>query len=245
MRVLIVDDEELARMVLREMLAAHPDLELIGEAANGYEAVKAISELRPDLVLLDIQMPKLNGFEVLELAAGRAPAPHYIFVSAFDQYALKAFEVHALDYLLKPVSPERLAHALNHARQSLGRAQALAPLVQHAQLQHGPLTRILIRDGGKVHVAPLEQIRYIEAQDDYVQIHCAGRSFLKNQRLSELEALLDPARFLRIHRSYILNLDYLARIEPLSKDSQQALLTSGDKLPISRSGYQKLKDVLQ
>jgi two-component system LytT family response regulator len=241
MRVIIVDDEQLARGVLREYLGAHADIDIVGECANGFEAVKAIAELQPDLVFLDIQMPKLNGFEVLELAGS---ATRYIFVTAFEQYAVKAFEVHAVDYLLKPFSQQRLDVALAHARVTPVAAPALDAVLQEAARRNGPLERILIRDGAKVHVIAAADIDFIEAQDDYVQISAAGKAWLKNQRLAELEAQLDAGRFVRIHRSYIVNLERMSRIEPAGKDSHAAVLQDGRRIPISRSGYQKLRALL-
>ncbi|UVW30320.1 LytTR family DNA-binding domain-containing protein [Massilia sp. H6] len=242
MRVLIVDDEHLARALLREFLGAHPELEIVGECANGFEAVKAIAELDPELVFLDIQMPKLDGFEVVELAGSK---PHYIFATAYDGFALRAFEVHAIDYLLKPFSRERLAQALGHAR-SRARPQAqIAHLVAEAAQRHGYLERVLIKDGPRVHVVPAASIDYIEAQDDYVQISAAGKSWLKNQRMSALETQLDPQMFIRIHRSYIVNVGSIARIEPSSKDNYCAVLKEGVTLPISRSGYQKVRELMR
>ncbi|MES2757205.1 MAG: LytTR family transcriptional regulator DNA-binding domain-containing protein [Pseudomonadota bacterium] len=240
MRVMIVDDEQLARDVLREYLGAHADVEIVGECANGFEAVKAIAELAPDLVFLDIQMPKLNGFEVLELAGA---ATRYIFVTAYEQYAIKAFEVHAVDYLLKPFSQQRFDVALAHARGPAA-APALEGVLQEAAKRNGPLERVLIRDGARVHVIAAADIDFIEAQDDYVQISAGGKAWLKNQRLAELEAQLDGGRFVRIHRSYIVNLERMSRIEPAGKDSHAVVLQDGRRLPISRSGYQKLREVL-
>lgn len=244
MRVLIVDDEHLARALLREYLAAHADVEIVGECANGFEAVKAIAEHDPDLVFLDIQMPKLDGFDVVELAGA---GPHYIFATAYDQFALRAFEVHALDYLLKPFSRERLAEALAQARQrvrSSSQAPAMQRLLQEAASRHRPLERVLIRDGARVHVVASSSIDFIEAQDDYVGISAEGRRYLKHGRLSELEAQLDPALFVRIHRSYIVNVGAVRRIEPVSKDDHCAVLDRDVRLPISRSGYQKLRALL-
>ncbi|MCG2584212.1 LytTR family DNA-binding domain-containing protein [Massilia sp. TS11] len=240
MRVIIVDDEELARMVVREFLRKQPDIDILAECANGFEAVKAITELEPDLVFLDIQMPKLDGFEVAELAGNRT---RYIFVTAYDQYALKAFDIHAIDYLLKPFSEQRFQAALQQARERIAPVNVQA-LAQEANA-HKSLERIVIRDGSRVHVIPAERISYIEAQDDYVQIRSEGKDYLKNQRLSELETQLDPARFVRVHRSYILNLEAMERIEQYAKDSHQAILKDGAKLPISRSGYQKLRAIIQ
>lgn len=247
MRVIIVDDEMLARGVVREYLAEHPDVEVVAECANGFEAVKAITELAPDLVLLDIQMPKLDGFEVAELAGGKT---RYIFATAFDQYAIKAFEFHALDYLLKPFSQQRFDQALAHARASLGKPEgaadrALANMVREAAGRNKPLGRVLIRDGAKVHVINSDKIEVIEAQDDYVQIRSEGRSYLKNQRMAELEEQLDAQQFLRIHRSWIVNIACVDRIEQATKDSYVAILKDGGKVPVSRSGYQKIRAVLQ
>ena len=238
MRVIIVDDEDLARGLVREFLGSHTDIEIVAECANGFDAVKAITELDPDLVFLDIQMPKLNGFEVVELAGRKA---RYIFVTAYDQYALKAFEVHAVDYLLKPYSQKRFDEALAHARTSLG--GALEAVISEAQARSKPLGRVLIRDGAKVHVIGVDKIDYIEAQDDYVQIHADGKGYLKNQRLAELESQLDADAFVRIHRSYILNLACISRIEQ-GKDSHSAVLKDGTRLPISRSGLQKVKSLM-
>jgi two-component system, LytTR family, response regulator len=253
MRIIIVDDEMLARGVVREYLAAHPDAEVVAECANGFEAVKAITELEPDLAILDIQMPKLDGFEVAELVAGKC---RIMFATAFDQYAIKAFEYRALDYLLKPFSQERFDQAISHVRATLGQggaAKAQQDAIQDvvrdaardAAARGKPLGRVVIRDGARVHVIASEKIDYIEAQDDYVQIHTEGKSYLKNQRLSDLESQLDADKFLRIHRSYLLNLECLARIEPAGRDSHVAVLNDGGKLPISRSGYQKVRSVIQ
>jgi two-component system LytT family response regulator len=248
MRVIIVDDELLARAVLREYLAAYADVDIVGECANGFEAVKAIAELAPDLVFLDIQMPKLDGFEVVELAG---PKTHYVFVTAYDQFALRAFEVHALDYLLKPFSRERLEQALAHIRARIvtpGSPQAgegaVAAAVEAAQ-RRTPLERILIRDGSRVQVIPAAQIDYIEAQDDYVQVVAAGRAWLKSQRLAELEEQLDAGAFLRVHRSYIVSLAAIERIDPSGKDGHCAVLRGGARIPVSRSGYQKLRDSMR
>jgi two-component system LytT family response regulator len=241
MRVIIVDDEDLARGVVREFLAAHADIEIVAECGNGFEAVKAITEQEPDLVFLDIQMPKLNGFEVVELAGRKA---RYIFVTAYDQYALKAFEVHAIDYLLKPFSQQRLNEAVAHARSSLGNAPAVEAMLADVSAQRNkPLERVLIRDGAKVHVIATEKIDYIEAQDDYVQITSGGKAYLKNQRMAELESQLDPNAFLRIHRSYIVNVEALARIEQTGKESHTAILKDDTRIPISRTGYQKVKNL--
>jgi len=240
MRVIIVDDEPLARMVVREHLAAHPDVTVLAECANGFEAVKAIAELAPDLVFLDIQMPKLDGFEVVELAGA---ATHYVFVTAYDQFALRAFEVHAIDYLLKPFSRERFEAALAQARARLAPpAQAVQAVVDAAAQRRAPLTRIPIRDGARVHVVQVSSIDWFEAQDDYVAIHAEGRTWLKIQRLADLEAQLDPAAFLRVHRSCIVNVAAIVRIEAASRDTHCAVLRDGSRVPVSRTGYQKVKD---
>ncbi|OFA04040.1 LytTR family DNA-binding domain-containing protein [Duganella sp. HH101] len=247
MRIIIVDDEMLARGVVREYLAEHPDVEVVAECANGFEAVKAITELAPDLVFLDIQMPKLDGFEVAELAGAKT---RYIFATAFDQYAIKAFEFHALDYLLKPFSQQRFDQALAHARADLAKGDgdggaAVQSMVREAAGRNKPLGRVLIRDGAKVHVINSDKIEVIEAQDDYVQIRSEGKSYLKNQRMAELEEQLDAGQFLRIHRSWIVNIACVDRIEQATRDSYVAILKDGAKVPVSRSGYQKIRAVIQ
>ena len=241
-RAIIVDDEPLARDVLRELLAAHDDIEIVAECANGFEAIKAVAELSPDLLLLDVQMPKLDGFDVLELIGTRIPA---IFVTAFDTYALRAFEVHAVDYLLKPFGAERLAEALGRARERLRPDDPpLAGLLTTVRAGRAPLERILIRDRSDVHVIPAAKIDYIEAQDDYVAVTAGGRSHLKEQTLSELESLLDPDRFVRIHRRYLLNVARLAKITQAVSGSRIAVLADGTELPISRSGFARLRERL-
>ncbi len=241
LKVVIVDDEDLARAIIREHLASHPDVEIVAECSNGFEAVKAVSECRPDLIFLDIQMPKLNGFEVLELIE---PGPSVIFVTAYDQYALRAFQVHAVDYLLKPVSAERLAEALERVKAAQAEKLPVEELVRDVRSHNKPLERILIRDGSKVYVIPAEKIDYLEAQDDYVCIKSGGKEHLKQETLANLEGLLDQGRFIRIHRSYILNIERLARLELYAKDSRIAILQDGTRLPVSRSGYARLKPML-
>ena len=243
LRVAIVDDEPLARAILREMLAEHDDIEVLAECGNGFEAVRTASELSPDLLLLDVQMPKLDGFDVLELIGGRIPV---VFVTAHDEYALRAFEVHAVDYLLKPFSAERLADALARVRARLDttRQVPVRELLTSARADRGPLQRILIRDRGDVHVIPVAKVDYFEAQDDYVAVKTATRTYLKEQTLAELETLLDAATFVRIHRRYILNLTRLARIELAVTDSRVAILSDGTQLPVSRSGFARLRQLL-
>jgi two-component system LytT family response regulator len=241
-----VDDEPLARAVVREYAAADPTIEIVAECANGFEAVKAVSELKPDLVLLDVQMPKLDGFEVLELLGRDQPV---VFITAYDQYALRAFEVHAIDYLLKPYSAERFQEAIGRARERL-RLRAAAPstpveaLVRDAKPKTGHAERVLIRDGANVHVLPVDTIDYVEAQDDYVAFKSAGKQYLKDQTLSAVEATLDPKRFVRIHRSFILNIDRLSKVELYAKDSRVAILRDGTRLPVSRAGYARLSELL-
>jgi two-component system LytT family response regulator len=243
LRVAIVDDEDLARAVLREYLAADVTVEVVAECANGFEAVKAVAETHPDLVFLDVQMPKLDGFEVLELIGHEAAV---IFVTAYDQYALRAFDVHAVDYLLKPFSESRLAEALAHAREHMARAADLPirSLVAAARPALSPLERIIVRDGARVHVIPVARLDYVEAQDDYICLHSEGKRYLKEQTMAEIEATLDPARFVRIHRSYILNIERLTRVEPYGKDSRVAVLAGGVHLPVSRAGYARLNELL-
>jgi len=241
-RAVIVDDEELARQVLREFLAGHSEIEIIAECANGFEAVKAVTELKPDLLFLDIQMPKLNGFEVLELVGtDRA----IVFVTAYDEYAIRAFDIHAVDYLLKPFGAERFETALERARQRLGgRLPPPAELAASARPRNEYPERIVVRDGTRVHIIPVSKLDFAEAQDDYVALSTEGKKHLKQQTISSLEATLDPSRFLRIHRSYLVNLERVTKIEPYSKDSYVVVLSNSAQLPVSRSGYSRLRAVL-
>jgi two-component system, LytTR family, response regulator len=241
MTAMIVDDEELARKLLREMLAAHPEIEIIAECANGFEAVKAAAQTKPDLLFLDVQMPKLDGFEVLDLIGGDVQT---IFVTAHDQYALRAFDVHAVDYLLKPFNRERFEAALERARNRMGgHAPAPAELAAAARPQRY-LERMVVKDGARVHIIPVSKLDYAEAQDDYVSLVSQGKSYLKQQTIASLEESLDPRQFVRIHRSYLVNLDRVVKMEPYTKDSRIAVLSDGKQLPVSRSGYQRLTELL-
>jgi len=244
-RILIVDDEALARAFLAEQLADIAGMEVVGQASNGFEAVKRAEELAPDLMLLDIQMPKLSGFEVLELLGPARPG--VIFVTAHDEYAIRAFEVHAVDYLLKPVDPARLRAALERAATRLSsHATGLSPpeLSRLARPPGHALERVVIRDGSRVHVLPVEQIDFIEAQDDYVEFASSGKRLRKQQTLAEIESQLHPTRFVRIHRSFILYIERLVRIEPYAKDSWLIILKDGGRLPMSRTGYARLRELI-
>ena len=217
-RVLIVDDEELGRAIVREHLTPLEDLQVVGEAGNGFEALKLASELKPDLIFLDIQIPKLDGFEVLELLEGE---PAIVFVTAFDQHALRAFDAHAVDYLLKPFGRDRFEAAVAKAKAQLaGRKSPVAQAPQLLAAAHPKLERIVVKDGAKVTVIPLDRLDFIQAQDDYVMLRFEGRDILKQQTLSSLEQQLPSDRFIRIHRSYILNLERLSKVEPDGKESR-------------------------
>ena len=241
-KALIVDDEELARHVIREFLEPHAEIEVAAECANGMEAVKAVAEHKPNLIFLDVQMPKLTGFDVLELIGAETPV---IFVTAYDQYAMRAFEVHAVDYLLKPIGRERFEAALERAKSRLG--ERMLPAYELAATARPPqqfLERLVVKDGTKVTLIPVAKLDYAEAQDDYVALASQGKKHLKQQTIAGLEAGLNPDCFVRIHRSYIVNLERVARIEPYGKDSRLAILTDGTRLPVSRAGYARLKALL-
>ncbi len=246
-RAIVVDDEELARHLLREYLREAGGIEVIAECANGFEAVKTIAERKPDLVFLDVQMPKLDGFEVLELID---PAIAVIFVTAYDQYAMRAFDANAVDYLLKPFNADRFRKALDRVRQRLGNPSPQAQKISAPDLSTAARPpeqrseRIVVKDGTKVHIIPIDKLDYVEAQDDYIALRSEKKNYLKQQTISSIEAQLDAKRFVRIHRSYIVNLERIARIEPYTKDSRVAVLTDGTQLPVSRSGHAKLKALL-
>lgn len=240
MRVLVVDDEDLSRHLIKEYLTHHKDASVIGEAANGFEAVKMITDLRPDLVFLDIQMPKLTGFEVLELTGYDLPV---IFTTAYDQFAIRAFEVNAIDYLLKPFSQERFDKALEKFRNRSAAVPSVEKLVADTK-QKTPLERILIKEGSQVTIVAASKIDYFRAQDDYVEISSEGKTYLKQQTLSQLEFLLDAGKFARVHRSYIVNIEKIARVESATKDTKMLVLKNGSQIPVSRSGYERIKALL-
>ena len=241
-KALIVDDEELARHVIREFLQPHVEIEVTAECGNGLEAVKAVAEHKPNLIFLDVQMPKLTGFDVLELIGTDMPV---IFVTAYDQYAMRAFEVHAVDYLLKPIGRERFEAALERAKSRLGEKMPTPQeLAAAARPPQQFLERLVVKDGTKVTLIPVAKLDYAEAQDDYVALASLGKKHLKQQTIAGLEAGLDPDSFVRIHRSYIVNLERVARIEPYGKDSRVAVLAGGVQLPVSRAGYARLKELL-
>lgn len=231
-RAIIIDDEDLARESLNLLLMEFAEVEIIALCSNGIDAVKKINNLKPDIIFLDIKMPHIDGFEVLELLGKEAPAT--VFVTAFDEYAVKAFEANALDYLLKPVNPERLRKSILKFSEKLSPdPAAIENVISGHNRSRKNIGRILVRDGSDVHIIPVEDILWLEAQDDYVAIKTEKNVFLKLERLGRIEQQLDPQKFKRIHRSYIVNLNYLLRIE----NQRFAVLKNGAKLPVSRSGY--------
>jgi two-component system LytT family response regulator len=243
MKVIIIDDEPLARSIVKEFLQKHPQLQLVAECSDGFEGVKAIQQYQPDLIFLDIQMPKINGFEMLELLE---QTPAVIFTTAFDEYAIKAFEAHAIDYLLKPFNQERFDKAISkwNEQRSQGNEKATQDLLETASQSPAQSQRIVIKDGSKIKIIPVHDVHYLEAADDYVKIHTKDGYFLKNKTMSHFERVLDGQQFVRSHRSYIVNVQQITRIDPYEKDSHVAILRSGVKVPVSRSGYGKLKEVL-
>jgi two-component system, LytTR family, response regulator len=244
-RAVIVDDEDLARQILHEYLHAEDDVEVVAECSNGLDAVKSVAEHKPDLLFLDVQMPKLDGFEVLELIGNELAV---VFVTAYDQYAMKAFDAAAVDYLLKPFDAERFRTALQRVRRRLGeRVRTPSPSeLKNAALPPGQHSqRIVIKDGPRVHIIPVAQLDYAEAQDDYVALHSGGKTYLKQQTISSLEASLDPACFVRVHRSFLVNLERVSKIEPYTKDTRLAILTDGSQLLVSRAGYMRLKELME
>lgn len=240
MKVVIIDDEPLARSMVKEYLQTYPDIEVVQECNDGFEGVKAIQHHQPDLVFLDIQMPKINGFEMLELIEN---PPQVIFATAFEEYAIKAFETHAVDYLLKPFSKERFDKAMLKFQQQKPKTeqtQALLETVSHNPAQTG---RIVLKDGGKIKIIPVPTIQYLEAADDYVKIFTQDGSFLKKKTMQYFEDTLQQ-QFVRVHRSYIINTQLITRIDPYEKDGHLVLLSTGARLPVSKGGYTKLKEVL-
>jgi len=244
MKVVIIDDEPLARSIVKEYLKGHPAFEITAECNNGFEGIKAIQQYHPGLIFLDIQMPKINGFEMLELLD---EPPAVIFTTAFDEYAIKAFEAHAIDYLLKPFSKERFDKAVQKflsQHDVTAKQQPDKALLETAAGSPGQSNRVVVKDGNKIKIIPVTQIQYFEAADDYVKIFIAEGSFLKNKTMASFEKLLPAQQFVRIHRSYIVNVQLISRIDAYEKESHIIQLTTGAKLPVSKSGYSKLREVL-
>ncbi len=242
-RTLIVEDEELARKLLVSYLGQCGNIEIVGECENGFEGVKAINELKPDLLFLDIQMPKITGFEMLELIDHH---PEIIFTTAYDQFALKAFEYNAADYLLKPFSKERLLGAVEKVKERLSKQTESEDMVE--KITNFPreeyLDRIVVKDRHKIHIIPADQIRYIESLDDYVMIYSHDGRFMKQKTMHYFEASLDPHHFARIHRSYIVRIDQIAQLQQYEKESYIAILHDKTRLKVSKSGYKNLKEML-
>ncbi|QJD95187.1 response regulator [Mucilaginibacter robiniae] len=243
-RILIIDDEPLARMVVQEYLMPFSQIQVLQECGDGFEGIKAIMQHQPDLIFLDVQMPKINGFEMLELVE---QPPQVIFTTAFDEYAIKAFETHAVDYLLKPFSRERFNKAIEKylaqtaATSPQNQTENLLEAVAQSPAQH---ERIVVKTGTKVKIIPVQDVEYLAADDDYVNIHTPEGSFLKNKTMSFFEQTLDARQFVRVHRSFIISVPQITRIDPYEKDSHLATLKSGAKVPVSKAGYMKLKQVL-
>lgn len=242
-KVIIIDDEPLARSIVKEYLQKHPQLEIAQECNDGFEGLKAIQQHQPDLLFLDIQMPKINGFEMLELVE---EPPAVIFTTAFDEYAIKAFEAHAIDYLLKPFNQDRFDKAIGKWREQKNAAlkDSTKELLETASLSPSQNQRIVIKDGSKIKIIPVHDVFYLEAADDYVKIHTKEGYFLKNKTMAHFEQALDAQYFVRSHRSYIVNVQQITRIDPYEKDAHVAILRSGAKVPVSRNGYGKLREVL-
>jgi len=242
MKVIIIDDEPLARSIVKEYMQKHPDLEMVQECNDGFDGLKAIQQHQPDLIFLDIQMPKINGFEMLELVDQQ---PAVIFTTAFDEYAIRAFEAHAIDYLLKPFDQDRLHRAIAKRKKQKNPVKDVTKrLLDTAALSPSQNQRIVIKDGSKIRIIPVQDIFYLEAADDYVKIHTKDGYFLKNKTMNHFEQTLDAQHFVRSHRSYIVNVQQITRIDPYEKDNHVAILRSGAKVPVSRSGYGRLREVL-
>jgi two-component system LytT family response regulator len=242
-KVIIIDDEPLARSIVKEYLQKHPELHLAAECGDGFEGVKAIQQHQPDLIFLDIQMPKINGFEMLELVD---QPPAVIFTTAFDEYAIKAFEAHAIDYLLKPFDQQRFDKAIAkwQEQRTKDAGNITQELLETASQSPAQNQRIVIKDGSKIKIIPVHDVQYLEAADDYVKVHTKDGYFLKNKTMNHFEQVLDANQFVRSHRSYIVNVQQITRIDPYEKDGHVAVLRSGVKVPVSRSGYGKLREVL-
>lgn len=240
-KVILIDDEPLSREIIKSYLKSFPQIEVVQECNDGFEGVKSIAQFQPDLIFLDVQMPKINGFEMLELLE---QPPAVIFTTAFDEYAIRAFEANAVDYLLKPFSEERFKKALD---KFLDKSSAPADSARKATdmaSQMAQPERIVVKTGTKVKIIPVEDVEYIEADDDYVRIVTSEGQFLKNKTMQYYEDTLNPAQFVRVHRSYIIHINQITRIDPYQKENHLAVLRNGKQIPVSKTGYVKLKGIL-
>ncbi|MEQ8243648.1 LytTR family transcriptional regulator DNA-binding domain-containing protein [Fulvivirga sp.] len=242
-KAIIIDDEQLARDLIKKFLSENSTVEVVAECTNGFDGAKAIAEHKPDLIFLDVQMPKLTGFEMLEIIDER---PIIIFSTAFDQYAIKAFEQSAADYLLKPYSKARFQEALAKAIGQVENKQpngTIEKVLESKQAQE-QLDRVVIKNGSKILILSIDNISHFEAQDDYVAIYSEGKKYLKQLTMKYLENSLPKDQFVRVHRSFIVAIAGIDKLEPYSKDAFIAILKSGDKVSVSRSGYNALKEAL-
>lgn len=244
-KVILIDDEPLARGIVKEYLLNYSDLDLVAECNNGYEGIKAIMQHKPDLIFLDIQMPKITGFEMLELLEH---VPSVIFTTAFDEFAIKAFESNAVDYLLKPFSKQRLDNAIDKWKIGLANVEQKQSQIQHlvesTERAVEERNRIVVKNNNDISILPVADVVYIEAYDDYVKIFTKDSYYLKKKTMNYYESVLDSSLFFRSHRSFIINLQQLTKIESYEKNSYVALLKSGKKIPLSRTGYARLKEKL-
>jgi two-component system LytT family response regulator len=240
---IIVEDEKLARDLLRDYLKDHQDIKIVGEYEDGFSGLKAINELKPELLFLDIQMPKLTGFELLEVLDH---VPAIIFTTAYDQYAIKAFEHNAVDYLLKPFSRLRFLEAVKKARERIGSGDMniADKLLEHIDNQEEIIHRVVVRWGSKIHIIPVSDIRYIQAEDDYVMLYTKDNKYLKQKTMKYFESHLSPDEFVRIHRSYIVRVSEITQMQLYEKDSYIVILKDGTKLPVSKGGLPALKKML-
>ena len=243
-KTILIDDEPLARSIVREYLQSFKEIEIVAECNDGFDGIKAIQQHQPELIFLDIQMPKINGFEMLEIAE---PLPDVIFTTAFDEFAMKAFEANAIDYLLKPFSKERFDKAMNKwlvNRLQKPNENSAQKVVEKINYQPEEKNRIVVKNGANIKIIPVSDVLYLEAIDDYVKIYTTDGMQLKKKTLSFYEQTLDEQKFLRVHRSYIIQLTQLTKVEPYDNNNHIAMLKNGTKIPVSRSGYLKLKEVL-
>lgn len=241
-KAILVDDEPLARSMLIEYLENYPEVEVVAECNDGFEGVKAIMQHQPDVVFLDIQMPKINGFELLEIIDDR---PAIVFTTAFDEYAIRAFEQHAVDYLLKPISKMRFDDTMNKLlTHRPPEADKNTENLVNDIVHKSNLERVIVKTGNTIRIIPVEDIIFLEADDDYVRIHTEEGVFLKNKTMASFEQQLDPAQYIRVHRSYIVKITCITRLEPYEKEGYVAVLNNGEKINVSKNGYGRLKQSL-